>query len=667
MIKIKSLATVLGVGLCTASAAHAQIPIEHIAKNPAFYSMSLSEDGTYISGLVTLEGEKDMSLAVWDAENLSKPPVVTPANDRMKFIGTNALKADKVFVIGQQTWTGNAGSYECLEGMTGAGSVKTFLIKAYLTDTKAKKFEEPFTKRSNIRDDALEKCFELSGEAGIAQNLPFSETDVIIRRTDTAKLVNEFYRVNLENDTEKLIYRETESTTVAYMNPRDGEILAKTQSEKKSGNDYDFQILIKQKNGEFELQEPLTVTAVKRQTMSIAGRDEKSGHYYVVTDKFSDKAALYFYDAEKEKFSDEPLFAHPEFNVTGVWLDDRPDTFNNLIGVTYAASQGKSYIIDPEWKAILDALSSANPGMDIDVQDYTKDLSKILYTVSSSTTPPSYFILKDKKVMLPIGKERPWFDSSQLKETELIYYTARDGLKIPGFLTLPKDWKKEDGPLPTVVLPHGGPWARDSDAWDMSGWPQFLASRGYAVLQPQYRGSQGWGYELWTAGDAEWGQAMQDDKDDGAAWLVSEGIAAPERIAIFGYSYGGFAAMAATVRENGPFKCAIAGAGVSNLTRIGNNWSDNRIQRAYQGRTVKGMDPLKNTDKANIPILIYHGDRDVRVPLHHATSFHNKIKDKVNSKLVVIDDMKHSMLWEPEHHRISLSAIEEFLRDDCQL
>ena len=125
--------------------------------------------------------------------------------------------------------------------------------------------------------------------------------------------------------------------------------------------------------------------------------------------------------------------------------------------------------------------------------------------------------------------------------------------------------------------------------------------------------------------------------------------------------------MAATVRENGPFKCAIAGAGVSNLGRIGSNWNDDRIQRPFQGRTVKGMDPIKNADKANIPILIYHGDRDVRVPLFHATDFYNAIKKHTDAELLVIEDMKHSLPWWPEHHVQSLSAIERFLRDDCQL
>ena len=253
-------------------------------------------------------------------------------------------------------------------------------------------------------------------------------------------------------------------------------------------------------------------------------------------------------------------------------------------------------------------------------------------------------------------------------EQSLVYYDARDGMKIPGILTMPAGWKKGDPPPPAIVHPHGGPWARDFMGWDFSGWVQLLSSRGYAVLQPQYRGSTGFGHNLWVAGDAQWGLKMQDDKDDGANWMVQQGYAAKDRIAIFGYSYGGFAAFAASVRPGGPFKCAIAGAGVANLTRIGNNWSENRQQRAFQGRTVKGMDPQQNTSKLAMPILIFHGDRDVRVPLYHSTDFHNAVKNTGKSKLVVLKDMGHQGdKWTADNTRDALNEIEKFLVNDCKL
>ena len=648
--------------------ASAQIPIEHLSQNPAFTSLSMSQDGKRLAGLVTLEGERDLSLAVWDANNLGKPPVVTPANGRMKFIYVNALKAGKIFVIGQQAWTGSAGGYECLEGMGTAGAVKTFITKIYLTDTEARKFDDLFSSRTiGLGDKALEKCFELTGEASIELDLPLSQTDVLARRTDKSTLTNEYYRINLKTGREKLVYRETASESAEFWDPRTGELLAKSKTKARSG-DYDFEIWLRGVDGaQFERHDALTVRTEDRRIVNVVGRDEASRKYYVITNNFSDKAALFHYDPVERKFSASPLFAHPDYDVTGIKIDTRPDSFNQLISVQYGSATGSSYVLDGQWRAILDGLKAVYPNMQIDVLDSTDDLSKILFSVSSSTTPPSYFLLKDRTITLPIGSERPWVEPEKLRSTKFITYAARDELEIPALLTLPVSWREGDDPIAAIVLPHGGPWARDSAGWDQSGWIQFLASRGYAVLQPQYRGSTGWGHRLWLAGDAEWGQKMQDDKDDAAAWLVQNDIADPDRIAIFGYSYGGFAAMAATVRENGPFKCAIAGAGVSNLARIGKNWSDDRIQRAYQGRTVAGMDPMKNAEKANIPVLIYHGDRDVRVPLYHAVDFYNAIKKHTSAQLLIIKDMQHSLPWWPEHHEQSLSAIETFLRDDCQL
>ncbi|MEE2878583.1 MAG: prolyl oligopeptidase family serine peptidase, partial [Pseudomonadota bacterium] len=312
-----------------------------------------------------------------------------------------------------------------------------------------------------------------------------------------------------------------------------------------------------------------------------------------------------------------------------------------------------------------EGLEQAFPEQNIDIIEIAQDGDRVLFETSSPRHPPAYFILIDKSRVAVIGSSRPWIDPEDIGHTELVYYPARDGLQIPGLLTYPAGYDKEtDGPVPTIILPHGGPWARDFNEWDSSGWPQFLSSRGWAVLKPQYRGSTDWGRELWFAGDKEWGQKMQDDKDDGAQWLVDQGIADPDRLAIFGYSYGGFAAMAATVREDGPFQCAIAGAGVSNLTLFNRLWSSNPIQRIVQGNTLAGMDPSKNTSKANIPILVYHGDRDVRVPIEEGRGFYNAVRNKVNAKFVEIDDMPHSLPWWPEHHRESLSAIENWLKSD---
>ena len=645
-------------------AARAQIPIEDIARQPALSSVSMSSDGTYLVGL--LENEGELALTVWNLADPSEPAAGTLPNDRMKFIAAQALKAGRLFVVGRQEWTGALEG--CGEGNE-TGATRTFVTKLYMTDVALQEFEEPFGRAGRARgvSEATERCFELAGEAGLAADLPLDPESVVTQRTDTVKLTSEYYRVNLRTGEETLIYRETENESAGVLDLRTGAVLTKSVLESIGGGDYAFRILIRNERGEFEQHEALTSTAYDRHTVELLGRDEATGKYYVLTDLFLDKAGVYFYDPKSRSFDPDPLFATEQYEATGVLLGSKPSDFNALLGFTYAGARNEYYFVDPEWQAIYRGLRTAFPGRAIAFLDYTDDKSRILFSVSSSIHPPAYYILDDKTRTTSIGGQRPWIDSDSLRPTELIYYEARDGMTIPGFLTLPKGWTPADGRLPAVVLPHGGPWARDDSDWDPSGWPQFLASRGYAVLQPQYRGSTGWGLALWRAGDAQWGLAMQDDNDDAAAWLVENGYADEDRIAIFGYSYGGFAAMAAVVRPDGPFQCAIAGAGVSNLARLGRTWSDSRVQRALQGRTVKGMAPVENAEKAKIPVLIYAGDRDVRVPIFHSETFYEAVQGRVAATFITIPNMPHSLPWYPEHHRQTLSAIEKFLADDCGL
>jgi dienelactone hydrolase len=645
-------------------AARAQIPIEDLARQPALSSVSMSSDGTYLVGLLEREGE--LALTVWNLADPAEPAAGTLPNERMKFIAAQALKAGRLFVVARQEWTGLLGG--CGEGNE-TGATRTFVTKLYMTDVSLEEFEEPFARAGRARgvSEETERCFELAGAAGLAADLPLDPESVIARRTDTVRLTSEYYRVNLRTGAEELIYRETENESAGVFDLRTGVVLTKSVLESIGDGDYAFQVLIRNERGEFELHEALASTAYDRHTVELLGRDEATGKYYVLTDLFRDKAGVYLYDPTTRGFDPEPLFATEQYEATGVLLGMRPTDFNALLGFTYAGARNEYYLVDPEWEGIYRGLRTAFPGRAITFLDYTDDKSRILFSVSSSMHPPVYYILDDKTRTTLIGAQRPWIDSDALRPTELIYYKARDGMTIPGFLTLPKNWAPADGRLPAVVLPHGGPWARDNSDWDASGWPQFLASRGYAVLQPQYRGSTGWGLAHWRAGDAQWGLAMQDDNDDAAAWLVEEGYADESRIAIFGYSYGGFAAMAAVVRPDGPFKCAIAGAGVSNLARLGRNWSDNRVQRALQGRTVKGMAPLENAGEADIPVLIYSGDRDVRVPIFHSELFYEAVQGRVPATFLTIPDMPHSLPWYPEHHRQTLSAIEKFLADDCGL
>jgi dipeptidyl aminopeptidase/acylaminoacyl peptidase len=373
----------------------------------------------------------------------------------------------------------------------------------------------------------------------------------------------------------------------------------------------------------------------------------------------------HLYDPKQQKFDAEPVVANPEFSIARLIFSTQASNFNQVLGFVIDGPSPQTVYVDPTLKAIQDNLKQAFPNKQIDIARYTDDFSRILFKTSSNDAPSSHHILLDRKNVVNLGSERPWVGEGRTGEERWVTYTARDGRQIPAILDLPAGWKQGDPAAPAIVHPHGGPWARDYMGWDVSGWVPLLTSRGYAVLRPQYRGSAGLGRDLWIAGDREWGQKMSDDNDDAAAYLVSQGIAGKDRIAIFGYSYGGFAAAAATVRPNSPFQCAIAGAPVTDLGRLGTSWSDNRLQRILQGQTVKGMDPLKNAANANIPVMLFVGDRDVRTPAFHAQGFYDAVRNKVPAQFHLIADQQHSMPWYPRQQRETLGLIENYLKSDC--
>jgi dienelactone hydrolase len=662
------LAASAGIASAASYVPPTPIPARALAEVPKIQSVSMSTDGKQIVALLGKQGaeEYEASLATWDLNNLEKAPVVTASGDRMRFVAASALKADRLLVIGRQEWTGLLAG--CGEGNS-KGNTATFITKFYLTDAKHSNFSEAFadsTRKTGISDQTR-RCLEIAGSARLVSNLPLDPESVIISQLDMTSFQTSYYRFNLRTNEATLLLRDTGRTTPGLFNPRDGELLTKSEIV-PTGGDYDQLIYIRKKSSpDFEVHSNLTTKLSERITFNFIGIDEASGSYYVLTDKFSDKVQLHAYNAETRVLSPEPLLSHPMFSISSLILGTRPSDFNKILGYTVSAMVPETTWVDPQLKGFYDSIKKTYPNQTVSVLSYSDDRSKVLFSTESARHSPAYHLLMDGKRVVTLGSERPDIKPESIGEQRWVTYKARDGMQIPAILDLPAGWSKDKGPLPAIIHPHGGPWARDFGGWDGSGWVPYLTSRGYAVLRPQYRGTTGLGRKLWIAGDAEWGQKMQDDKDDGAQWLVEQGIARKDSLVIFGYSYGGFAAAAATVRPGGPYRCAIAGAPVTDLTKLSNNWSESRIQRFLQGRTVKGMDPLANADKASIPILLYVGDRDVRTPAFHAEDFYKAVKGKVTAKYQLIPDMPHSLPWYPRHQTQTLGLIENFLNTDCRL
>ena len=190
-------------------------------------------------------------------------------------------------------------------------------------------------------------------------------------------------------------------------------------------------------------------------------------------------------------------------------------------------------------------------------------------------------------------------------------YTARDGMSIPAYLAVPLGGDAKH--LPTVILPHGGPYLRDTGGFDY--WVQFFVSRGYAVLQPNFRGSTGYGTAHLRAGYEQWGEKMQDDVIDGVDWLIAQGITDPARVCIVGGSYGGYVALVAAYKTPQKFRCAVDFAGVADLNAMVLNMYQYRFgdlarARVQRGNALSANSPIEHVADIGIPLLIVHGDQD---------------------------------------------------------
>ena len=661
-----------GLALGPASAA-TPIPIQDLARLPKLQSVSMTPDGKYLVGLIpSPKDPHDTALATWNTDSLSAgPTVITPSGDRkhMQFFAAIALKSSKILVDARQQWTGQVTGCG-LEGKA-LGATRTFVTKTYLTGIDQKQFVDAFASRRQHldADQTLSTCLKLINTASLVDMLPLDPDNVIISRLNGVTLLTSYYRYDLKTGTAELLFEGGSDTAPELFDPRTGKLLVKSKIESSGNDDYKQEILILDpKTGKFVSQQALRTLLSDRHDVRVVGIDESTGKYYVLTDQFSDQVQARMYDAATGKYDPEPLIAAKGFSITDLVFGKQPVNFGKVVGYTVGGPYPETTYVSPHLAAIQAAIEKALPGQLVSIVDYNNDFSKVLFTTVSASEPTAYHLLINNKLE-NLGSAYPAIKPGMTGEEKWVTYTARDGLQIPAILNLPPGWTKADGPLPAIIMPHGGPWARDfmyTEDWFAGGWVPLLTSRGYAVLRPQYRGSQGLGRKLWLAGDAQWGLKMSDDLDDGAAWLVQQGIAAKNRIAIFGYSYGGFAAVAASVRSPSPYQCAIAGAPVADLGRLGTSWSDNRLQRILQGHTVKGMDPISNADKAHLPILIFDGDRDVRTPRDvHAIPFYKAVEGKVHAKYVQIPDMPHSVPWYPSQKAEVDRLIVNWLTNDC--
>ncbi|MEO6184935.1 MAG: prolyl oligopeptidase family serine peptidase, partial [Steroidobacteraceae bacterium] len=544
---------------------------------------------------------------------------------------------------------------------------KGFTRKLYITDLKGSSFEEPL-RTGGSTDDAARRVENLGINVGIfSERLP-DENYILVERANISQGTQEIWKLDTRTGKAERIAEGNEEFEFmpAGVSPFTGELLLRQKVETdSSGASWVRRYYRKDARSSWESLDALSYAVKSRRTLEPLGFDHEQGKLLVATNKDSNFTKVMLFDVQTKKFDPEPLFQNERYDTDNVVFARAPNgTWQGPVGVTVSGPAIEQAFVD-DFRAPLHAmLKKQFPGLSVTLSSVREAQKVAIATVEGPARPPDYYLVKagNPVSLSKLGGQRPWLSPANMGTTRWVTYQARDGLTIPAILTTPPGWTQGSAAVPAVVLPHGGPWARDYVDWDPTGWTQFLASRGYAVLQPQYRGSDGLGMQLWLAGDENWGLKMQDDNDDAARWLAQQGVADAKRIAIFGYSYGGFAAIAASVRPKGPFVCALAGAGVSSLKLIQNEWGESRLQRQVQGWTVKGMSPVENADKGDIPILLYHGDRDRQADTEHSRLFYRAMKRAGKDvEYVEIKEMWHTLPWRPEWHRQTLGIIESWL------
>jgi len=388
---------------------------------------------------------------------------------------------------------------------------------------------------------------------------------------------------------------------------------------------------------------------------------------YVFSNVGRDRAAIFEYDLERGRET-RLVYEHPEVDVSQlIWSRRR----KKLTGAAYETDRFRLAIWDERRERIQRALDERLPGRQNVVVSHSRDETLYVVHSGSDRTLGSYHLLDTETLELTrLFEVSPWLDADAMAPMQPIRYPSRDGLTMRGYLTLPVGAEPRN--LPLVVRPHGGPWARDS--WGFNPEIQFLASRGYAVLQMNFRGSAGFGRSFLEAGFGQWGLAMQDDVTDGVRWAVERGIADPQRIAVYGGSYGGFAALSGLTRTPELYACGISYVGVSNLftwiASIPPYWTP-YLEMLHEmvghpekdAERLRRTSPLFNAERIRAPLLVVQGANDPRVPKAESDQIVEALRRRgVPVEYMVKENEGHGFLNE-ENRFDFYRAMERFLAE----
>ena len=602
------------------------LPLEHFFKNPEFAGFQISPNGKELAAMVNLNGR--MNLAVIDLKTRQSRAI------------TNVTSQD----VSGFMWATNE---RILFFMDKDGS-ESFGIFAVNTDgSQARTLVEPLA--SVIKSGGKSKL-------RIVRVLDVLEDDperVLVSSNERRAAYPDVFKMNIFNGKARLVQRNT-GDVVGWFTDWDGKVMgAMFQDELETG----FRMLRNTDEGEWET---ITRTRFDAPSFGPVGITADGENGYVSSNltpegEARDKSAIYEFNFKTKTFG-KMVYEHPTVDCCGLIQNEKK---RDMIGVSYMVGKPELIYLDERWKRIMGAINRALPDT---VNSFISfdDEETIGVVASSSAIQPTRYYLYDfaNKKLEWLADSRPWVDASKMAQMKPYSFKARDGRLLHGYLTLPNG---SDGKnLPLIVNPHGGPWARDG--WRYNPEHQFLANRGYAVIQVNFRGSTGFGMDHLQSSWKQWGQAMQNDVTDAVQWANDQGIADADRVCIYGGSYGGYATMAGLAFTPDLYKCGINYVGVTDIALLFRTAPDSWAAGVKTMKIMVGdpktekefleqWSPVNHADKIKAAVFMAYGQQDPRVSIKHAKLMAKAMKKAgVRHELMVKKDEGHGFRKEENRY-----------------
>ena len=602
-----------------ASAVPPKIPLRDFFKNPVSRGYDLSPDGATLSFLQPWESRMNIFIRPTAGGEAKR---VTSEKDRD--IRNYAWKENK-FLVYQMDDKGD----------------ENFHLKRVDLKSGEVKDMTPFPKvRSEIIDDLQD----------------VSETDILITLNKRNPEIFDAFRLNVATGEMKMV-AENPGKVDRWITDHAGIIRAATETDGVNAS------LLTRPDLKTPFKKVLTTDFRESASPQFYTFDNKN--LYAVSNIGRDKQAVVTIDPSNGKEL-ETIYENPEVDVSALAYSKKRKVMTLAAFDTWKTERK---FFDPQTEAMYKTLAAKLPGYEVEVVANDKAEDKFIVMASNDRSPGTRNLFDAKTGSLTkLVEVAPWLKESELAPMKPIEYKSRDGLTIHGYLTLPLG--REAKNLPVVINPHGGPWARDT--WGYNSEVQFLANRGYAVLQMNFRGSTGYGRKFWEASFKQWGQTMQNDITDGVDWLVKQGIADPKRVAIYGGSYGGYATLAGVAFTPDLYAAAVDYVGVANMftfmKTIPPYWKpfldmfhemvgDPEKDKAM----MEAVSPVMHADKIKTPLFVAQGAHDPRVNKDESDQMVAALKKRgVEVEYMVKDNEGHG--FHNEENRFDFyGAMEKFL------